>query len=192
MEGFPDWFTHTIPNFEVCLAHLAGTPKARVLQIGAFTGDASHWLAENILTGEGALLEDVDTWEGSKEEEDHEQLDWVDLHQRYRERMTGRPVISWRMTSDAFFDLTKPSGLYDFIYVDGDHWAEQVGRDAQNADLALKPGGVLAFDDYNWFFHPQGQNPRDAIDRFMAEHDGRYGVLAVNSQVWLQKSWDAS
>ena len=51
----------------------------------------------------------------------------------------------------------------DFIYVDGSHESHQVLRDAVNAERALKPGGILAFDDYMWGGAARNI-PRPAID----------------------------
>ena len=66
---YPNWFEQTAQyNFEAFLTPLAGKDDLRFLQLGAYTGDASVWMAQNILTGSDCILIDVDTWEGSQEE----------------------------------------------------------------------------------------------------------------------------
>ena len=84
---YPDWFTQTAkPNFEKHLAHLAGQDDLSFLQLGAFTGDASVWLADNILTGKYNLLIDVDTWQGS-DESAHKTMDFSDVYKTYLEKV---------------------------------------------------------------------------------------------------------
>ena len=75
MQVYPNWFEMTAKeNFESQLTPLAGKFGLRFLQIGAFTGDASVWLVDNILTQKNSVLEDVDIWTGSDEEE-HKDMD---------------------------------------------------------------------------------------------------------------------
>ena len=58
---YPNWFEMTAKgNFELQLLPLAGKFNLRFLQIGAFTGDATVWLVDNILTQGNSVLEDVD------------------------------------------------------------------------------------------------------------------------------------
>ena len=66
MTEYPNWFSYVYPNFRDFLFDLAGKDDLRFLQLGVFTGDASVWMLENILTGSNCQLHDVDTWEGSK------------------------------------------------------------------------------------------------------------------------------
>lgn len=153
------------------------------LQIGAYCGDASIWLTENILTGAGALLVDVDTWAGSAEAA-HDHIDFDEVWKFYLSRV-GKKVQVWRGTSDAFFVINRTQ-VFDFIYIDGSHQAHQVLRDAVNADRVLKPGGLLAFDDYTW---TDGHNdrPKPAIDAFLVCFSKQYNILEIGAQVWLQK-----
>jgi hypothetical protein len=44
-----------------------------------------------------------------------------------------------------------PKGSLDWIYIDGDHSYEGVRKDINAAHQALKPGGIMTFNDYtNW------------------------------------------
>jgi len=183
----PNWFIYAKPNFEAFLEDYKDRPGVEMLQIGAYTGDASLWLVKNILTGEGSTLTDVDTWEGSAGEPEHQALNWRTIWNIYFTRLKGRPVIPFRMTSDEYFEFFKPVNQFDIIYVDGGHTKEQVARDAGNAHTALKHGGLLIFDDYTWIGGVEGDRPVDAINPFYYGHQKEYEVVVVNDQVWLKK-----
>jgi predicted O-methyltransferase YrrM len=185
--NFPNWFDGQRYNFEDQLTHLADRPDLRFLQIGAYTGDASVWLCENILTNPTSVLIDVDTWEGSDESE-HSKIDFDRVLAYYEARITKyQKVIRLKMTSDKYF-TGEIAGKFDFIYIDGDHTAAQVERDAENAWKLLKSGGIIAFDDYLWGQDlPEYTTPKPAIDRFLLTHTNEYQILVDSYQVWLLK-----
>ncbi len=128
-------------------------------------------------------------WQGSAEEA-HNDIDWPQLRDFYAKRLWGfletGKLVPFQKTSDAFF--AENSQTFDFIYIDGDHRASSVVKDAINAWAALKPGGVLAFDDYSWSAgSTPDQDPKPAIDAFLLAKTNGYNLLAVNNQVWLRK-----
>lgn len=196
---YPNWFDMVARgNFERLLSHKRGLPDFMALQIGAFVGHASEWLLRNVITGKGATLHDVDTWQGSAEIA-HDAFDWKDVEAKYHERTanwrwTSR-LTSFKTTSDLFFEsleakesFVRDGYAYDFVYIDGSHKAADVYRDAVNAWKWLKPRGTIAFDDYQWRegTDPNGW-PGPAIDQFMAKHAGEFRVLEFGYQVWLRK-----
>ena len=185
---YPNWFSQTAEeNFKSQLTPYAGKFSLRFLQIGAFTGDASVWLVDNILTQKNSILEDVDTWAGSGE---HEKMnwDWADVERVYDSRIAFRPnVIKHKMDSREYLRSVE-APTFDFIYIDGDHTAENVRQDAVLAWRLLKPGGIIAFDDYLWQ-DPRGIEfqPGRSIDTFVGAVKEESDVLLSNSQVWLKK-----
>jgi hypothetical protein len=183
---YPNWFDGQRYNFEANLLHLQGKPNLAFLQVGAYTGDASVWLLENVLTDETSYLLDVDTWAGSNESE-HSRIDFEKVYEHYKERMKPYPnVRSVRNSSDNFFQNNKND--WDFIYIDGDHVAEQVTRDADSAWLLLKPQGIIAFDDYGWGKDvTEHLTPKPAIDDFLDKHNGEYELLTKEYQIWIRK-----
>jgi hypothetical protein len=190
---YPNWFEMTAKeNFESQLLPLAGKFNLRFLQIGAFTGDATVWLVDNVLVTKNSVLEDVDIWTGSDEEE-HKEMNWLDVERTYDSRIIFRPnVIKYKMDSKEFLrSIEEPT--YDFIYIDGDHTAEGVLQDAVLAWRLLKPGGIMAFDDYLWE-DPRGIEfqPGWSIDTFVGAVKDESEVLLSNSQVWLRKNNDSS
>jgi predicted O-methyltransferase YrrM len=186
---YPNWFAHYAEKFfDRHLSPLAGKPGLRFLQIGAFTGDASLWLLDSVLTGKDSTLTDVDTWEGSGEPE-HEPFDWSEVERVYDERMAGRRSSKFKGTSAEFFTAS-PDAAFDFIYIDGDHTAAGVLSDAVRAFDLLKPDGLLAFDDYQWKPYPDAPAhlaPGAAIDAFALCYRDRLEILEIGLQVWVQK-----
>jgi SAM-dependent methyltransferase len=187
MTTYPNWFDGQKYNFETHLLDLQGKPDLQFLQIGAYTGDASIWLCQNVLNSKTSWLYDVDTWTGSDESE-HSQIDFEKVFEYYKERTALKATKHFRMTSDEYFANTKDI-QFDFIYIDGDHVAEQVAKDAENAWKVLKPKGIMAFDDYMWGQDlPPHLTPRPAIDAFLEKHKGKYDLLTKEYQAWIQKN----
>ena len=78
-DNFPKWFydNATVQDFENGLAEFKGKKNLKFLQIGVFTGNASAWLLENILTDPTSLLVDIDPWCGNLP---HESVyNWKDI-----------------------------------------------------------------------------------------------------------------
>jgi SAM-dependent methyltransferase len=67
----------------------------------------------------------------------------------------------------------RPPESYDVIYIDGDHSYPGVMKDAEAAIGALKPGGILVFNDYVLY----------------DKTGGRYGVVPVVNALCVEKGW---
>jgi len=176
---FPNWFQNVSPYFDRKCPNV----PLRALQIGTYTGDATEWL---LINREIEYLYDVDTWEGS-EEEQHEHLDFNSVEGYYDSRFTGNPnVIKQKMTSDEFFNQNTKT--FNFIYIDGSHTALQTALDGLNAFKVLEPGGVIAFDDYLW---AEGGKPflepKRGVDAFLQVCEGEVRCLEGGYQMWFEK-----
>lgn len=193
---YPNWFASVAQhNFEQFIRPLAPIPDLKFLQLGVFTGDASEWMLKNVLTKEGDLLIDVDTWKGSAEAL-HDAMDFEDVYETYKKRMYPYKYIrSVRNTTtnflkandDCYSDDVKAK--FDFIYIDADHTADGVLSDARGSWKLLKTQGILAFDDYLWN-HESGDPklaPKIGIDTFLEEQGESYDLLEYGYQVWLVK-----
>lgn len=174
---FPNWFK----NVEKYFRHTPSVPL-RALQIGTYTGDATEWLLNNRTI---ERLHDVDTWEGS-EESAHESLDFSSVEAYYNSRFSDKRIHKCKMTSDQFFAT---NNLYfNFIYIDGDHTALQTGLDGFNAFKVLEPGGVMAFDDYEWNYNGNPfLEPKRGVDAFLSVCVGQYLLIERGYQVWIKK-----
>ena len=189
--GYPNWFKlAAVDYFNLVLPkRFAGKPLIDFLQIGAYTGDASLWMLDNILTDPSSSLTDLDTWSGS-EEEAHKQFDWENLENFYDKRMSYYSNVNKVKQSSWDFLKESVDKQYDFIYIDGDHTAEGVYKDATLSWPLLKPYGIMAFDDYQWK-HDSGEDdlcPKPGIDKFLDEYAGEYRFLIIDEQVWIVKN----
>ena len=185
MTTYPNWFDVAARQvFEEILPQYVGK-EVNFLQIGAYTGDATEWLLNNVvMTGKRSTLTDVDTWAGS-DEEIHRTFDWSDVEAHYTNRFSkeieSKRLRKIKTTSDAFFSRNKDG--YDFIYIDGDHTAE-----GMNAYTCLKPNGIVAFDDYLWEPGlPAHLTPKLAINVIASIYQGRLEVIHAGYQVWFRK-----
>jgi hypothetical protein len=184
-----NWFEGQKYNFEKHLERYKGEPNLKFLQLGAYTGDASVWLCDNILTGKNSILRDVDTWQGSNERE-HKDINFDEVFQTYISKTCEKSRFYYKSTTKEFFTSTTFTrfGEYDFIYIDADHTADAVASDAEYSWELLKKGGILAFDDYMWGQDMKPElTPRPAIDNFLEFHEGEYDILTKEYQVWVQK-----
>ena len=189
MAELPNWFANDgQKNFEFYLLPVAPVPL-KYLQIGAYTGDASVWLEENVLKPSNSVLVDVDTWEGS-EEPVHYEMNWRSVEEVYDDRTSEarqqKRIQKYKGTSDEFFKQNIET--FDFIYIDGDHTAYGVMKDAVNAFEALNKGGILAFDDYQWSAGlGELKEPKPAIDSFWWVYKDKLETLMVGYQCWFRK-----
>lgn len=191
MTDYPNWFEQIAQdNFEKFLLPEAGKPKLTYLQLGVFTGDASVWLLENILTGPECLLFDVDTWEGAFNEPIQEEMDFDDVLVTYRSKTDQYAKRLFKKITTQDYLLTHNYiKEYDFIYVDAHHTAASAFADCELSWPLLKSGGMMAIDDYEWT-HPDGLEihaPKLGIHMFLDRHPDEYETLIVNQQYWLRK-----
>lgn len=188
-----DWFETTArENFERAFLPSSGR-VLRYLQIGAFTGNASVWLLENVLTNPDSLLVDVDTWDGGGSSE-LQGIDWAEVYRVYDKRtrqwqLTGQlapfRTSSYDYLANCFLSRREP---FDFIYIDGAHDVVSVLEDAVMSYRVLKPGGLLCFDDYGW----QSRDglwgePTMAVDMLKVLYAGRLKVLRTGGQCWMKR-----
>jgi hypothetical protein len=186
----PEWFNQTgRSHFDNYLEEFKGKSGLNFLQIGVLTGDASVWLAENILA-EDSYLHDVDTWLGSPGENYGNgglDIPWDVVEKEYDDAVAKYPnVIKYKTTSADF--LLKNTIKYDFIYIDGDHTAAGVITDSVLAYQHLKPGGIIAWDDLQWAGDPEElRRPFHAINFFTWAHQKELDLLVATNQAWFRR-----
>jgi hypothetical protein len=197
VADYPNWFAKSAQaNFATYLIQDTGLPNLKYLQLGAFTGDASAWLMDNILTDDTSYLTDVDTWEGSDEDE-HKSMDFDDVMNTYLNRLGDYEKYSrcynYRTTTTKFLlsrlaEQREHLVEYDFIYIDADHTTVGVLLDAELSWPLLKSGGIMAFDDLTWGADlPPSQSPKAGILLFAERHRDEFDLIVANTQYWIKK-----
>jgi predicted O-methyltransferase YrrM len=199
-QSHPDWFTGIASNtFNAVLKQYAGLPDQHFLQVGAWTGDASVWLMENVLTHKTSTLTDVDVWDLDIPPNYISPAGYnlTEIEKEYDQKVQpyGGRVIKVKSTSHSWLAQTH-NKQYDFIYIDGDHAAKAVLVDALLAWDHLKVGGLMAFDDYLWE-HQSDMNPGIGIDLFLKLYSEKLEIIKlyfnkadfviIDYQLWLKK-----
>lgn len=187
---YPNWFLQggAIQNFSTFLTKYRDI-KVDFLQLGAYTGDASLWLFDNVLTHPESTLTDVDTWEGS-DEEAHKEMNWKSVEDTYDEKLkpflNSGQLIKKKMTTKNFFESNNKN--FEFVYVDADHHAFWALKDGLDGYSCLNNGGILGFDDYMWGPNEPKQNkPGPGIDAFLVCYANKVTILEKGLQVWVRK-----
>jgi hypothetical protein len=190
VADYPNWFAKSaIDNFATYLIQDTGLPNLKYLQLGAFTGDASVWLMENILTDSSSHLFDVDTWQGS-DEIDHKSMDFDDVYSVYKKKVKDLSITSVAMRTDDYLIRVREvfTESFDFIYIDADHTTVGVLMDAELSWPLLKSSGIMAFDDLTWGADlPPSQSPKAGILLFAERHKDEFDLIVANTQYWIKK-----
>ena len=73
-----------------------------------------------------------------------------EMYGEVKARFAANPVVKVHraMSNDALGGF--PDGYFDWVYVDGNHNEPFVGQDLDLARRKVRPGGIIAGDDYNW------------------------------------------
>lgn len=174
-----DWMSPRVEDWRQDFAKFAGHPGIRMLEIGSYEGRSAVWFLENILTHPTSRLVCIDPFFDPRVEMRFDHNVRLSGARERLEKRRGRSESVLPQLERASFDL---------IYVDGSHDAPFVLLDAMLSWELLKPGGILAFDDYEWEPElPPQSRPKLAIDLFLASHAGRYQLLRQAYQVVIEK-----
>ena len=127
---------------------------AHFVEIGSWRGKSTCYLGVTIVnSGKQIKLDCVDTWRGSVTEEVHQTDPSVINDTLYDEFLNNvKPfnfVTPVRLSSmDAVKQYADES--LDFVLIDGSHEYEDVVNDITEWLKKVKPGCMLAGDDYEW------------------------------------------
>lgn len=86
-----------------------------------------------------------------------------------------------RATSDAALSAM-PDASLDWVYLDGNHNAPFIDQDLALSLAKVKPGGIIAGDDYNWQSERSGAPVKAAVERLMAELGSRASLKLMSNQ----------
>jgi predicted O-methyltransferase YrrM len=187
--NYPNYFQDVADNFFLLDDLLSSKSELLFLQVGVYTGDATEYFLKKFSNFQKFTLYDVDTWMTGDSEE-MRAFDFERIYSKYLSRfeieLSGSRLVSHRCSSDYFFAVNKDR--FDFIYVDGSHEPKQIIRDAIHSFDSLKPGGILAFDDYLGATELEMHSrPKFALDFFQDLFPGQLEILVKNYQIWFKK-----
>jgi predicted O-methyltransferase YrrM len=195
-----DWFSRSIPAWNAILGGLSRDGRAlKVLEVGVFEGRSTCWLLENFCKAPESEVVAIDTFRGGEE---HGGLELRGLRERFERNVAAaRPACRVEvLEGESIVGLAalvgaRPKREFDFVSIDASHRACDVLGDAVLAFRLLRPGGVMAFDDYLWSPFRRGSEdplstPKMAVDAFAAAFARQCRILPNFPlyQLYLQKN----
>lgn len=151
------------------------------LEIGAFEGLTTKYICETLLNPGGRIIcVDPLTDEYLPGHPDNHLF--KGQYDRFIRNTRDLPVELIRKKSDQVWGELKDY-RFDFIYVDGDHTAGQVFKDAEMALKLVKLNGFILFDDYQW-----RKETTDSLDKFLSSFERHITVIHKDYQLMVQKT----
>jgi hypothetical protein len=131
-------------------------PKGgRCAEIGVWNGGFSGVIldvttpSELVLIDPWDLLSDQGTEEWThKKHQDHQEMNR--MFQNVQSTYDHIPQVTIRKGFSAEVLASFPDEYFDWIYIDGNHLYEFVRRDVELGFKKVKPGGIIAGDDFFW------------------------------------------
>lgn len=146
------WFSHA--EF---YAHMVSQlrPDAAVVEIGAWRGSSTVCLAGLIKqSGKQITMHSVDTWQGSPGEQVHDEIQQhmrMSLFEDFQANLlmcevqdVVKPLCMTSVEASTQFE----DHTLDFVMIDGGHDYASVISDITSWRSKVKPGGIMAGDDY--------------------------------------------
>ena len=148
------------------------------LEIGCFEGNCHLWMYENVLINPRSRSSVVDPFGRGTGNSTHTDsyITFKNNLSKYLENINI--LVGY---SNTILPILK-NEIFDIIYVDGDHTAEQTYKDGILSWKLLKTGGIMIFDDYLWegISSPNigtENHPALGINRFLKEKQDKYELL---------------
>jgi len=179
-----DWFTHKVPLLMDYFNSVNKNSIIEILEIGSWEGRSACFFLNYF---KNSILTCVDTWKGSPENFDNNIVDLSSVEKNFDKNIFEfeNRVTKNRMQSKIFFEKNKKK--FDFIYIDGSHYYDDVLNDAQEGFKVLKKNSYMLFDDYDWNFYKYGKNPINAINFFLNLNKEKIKIIYISSQVLIKK-----
>lgn len=174
-QSIEGWFDFE-DIYELALRR-CGSKPARFVEIGAYKGPSTCYLAERIReTGLDVRFDVVDTFDGDPDvgEADHWPAFAANL-----ERAGVLSLVTAHRCDSVMAAASFDDQSLDLIFLDARHKFEDVSRDLAAWWPKLRRGGLFAGHDYTY-----SPGVRAAVDAFVAGHD-LHRAFRVNGASWM-------
>jgi predicted O-methyltransferase YrrM len=178
-----------------------------ILEIGSSEGRSACWMLKNLLEDTGSLtciepfpdqqLRDptepfpsrqLNPFKNISCVVDNDTLDRFNSNIAHAKQPKQIVNLFQEVSYTALSKLIVDKKQFDFIYIDGCHWAQSVLTDACMCFGILKPQGFMLFDDYLLQNRPNVFNrPKIAIDAFVNIFSPDLKIHKSGYQVLIQK-----
>ncbi len=189
MEFSEDW---TSANFEIWSQIFAvhGGAFRNGLEIGSFEGRSAVFFLESFPQIHLCCVDLFDYTEEFFPDRMALDTDFRD-GQRFDKNLTkyrGRYEKVVAPSAAALARFITEGRKFDFIYIDGSHYRDDVLVDALLAWKLLSLNGVMIFDDYIWRWDaPSIDRPKDSIEYFVYSHLNELAILHKGTQFIIKK-----
>jgi tetratricopeptide (TPR) repeat protein len=197
-RGFRNWLDDTPVGSKVIFEEMLALAKrgredCKILEIGSYIGTTLIGILDRM--GNRAIGTAIDRWQDYDEFDNakHRNIEHIfDTNLAiagYNERVTKLKGDSVK----CLIDLIKKGEeeKYDFIYVDGSHKCIDCYTDMALGWSLLKPGGILAVDDYTFNIDKINTEylniPYYGIVHFITKYEGKYTIINKGYRLFLQK-----
>lgn len=162
--------------------------KNTILEIGSFEGLSSVFFADNFLDNEKSSLTCVDPFLTIEDNDHQEYIHRCNAEKNFDYNITHckntNKIKVHKIISDDFFKQN--TNTYNFIYIDGCHFPEQITKDMENAFNILEPNGIMWMDDYRGG-SGDIKTIKIAMDLFLEKYNGKYVLLHSGYQLAIRK-----
>jgi predicted O-methyltransferase YrrM len=181
------WFVNNIPIWLYIFKKFNfSKKKLNILEIGSYEGLSSIFFLKNL---KKSRITCVDIWSSPRDEKYYEKFNKFNVIEKnfdFNTKVFRKRLKKIKNYSNYFFKNNKEK--YDIIYIDGGHKNDIIYSDLVNAFGALKEKGIIIADDLFWNQLPKGENPINAISRFINMNKNRIKIIIIYSQLIIQKS----
>lgn len=181
------WFDTSQQHFNQLLAEFKNK-DVKFLEVGSWEGRSTCWMLDNILTSKNSSITCIDSWQGGWE---HSENDMLEVEKKFlsnTSEYSNKVEVIKSLSKEGLVSIQDRKEYYDFIYIDGGHTMLDVMTDGILSIDLLKPGGIIAFDDYGWGLdQPQHLIPRVGIDALAMALQDEFDILISGYQIWMRK-----
>ena len=155
------------------------------LEIGSWEGSSALYILKNFNPKNVVC---VDIWDLYEDDYKNEQFKRFENF-KFNLREYDQKFSFHKDTSDNFFKNNKK--IFNLIYIDGSHEAQQVYRDLCNSWNCLENDGIIICDDYFYgsLYDKQSEDmPAVSINKFLNENKDKIKIICVNNmQIFFKK-----